>query len=614
MEFQKSDLLTIEQITSFLKNDLSPITQAEIVAVGLKKYVIVSNNRLYIIQKNLTYKMSEDKLSSSATSNELINIVSKYLELSTRLYDFETLNNLHLIYKKPFEKLRTNAGINRFIPQLEAQLTDNNINFDSYTGQIHFNNGFIDVKTGKFKKRKQGTHYITECLNRDYEQSTKEDQDKILKMVRKIVPNDDDLESLLMLFGGTLSGSITKEQGAMFFIGTGSRGKSTFLILTQEALNIYCVELKSDTFTGSETNSNKILNTYSNKPHLLFSFINEFDDKRMNTSIFKTFCEGKIATVKLFKEGNHNFIHKTLCVASMNEIPNFKVDTGVSRRLNAYEFTSLFVDNKKDVDKSKHIYLKDKSFTDTIKPLLNAWVDILISYGSRYMNGEKIKLTERFEIAKQSIVASNDIFQDFIDTKLTLTNNTEDRIGKEQMRALFLEMYPERHISVNQIISSMKDKSIKYEPTLRNNGPRGVFTGIKIKSNFDCNKRIDFEEDNDPLMQGVEDIQPIKQDNQIELLQKEINELKKLLLEKDEIIKQLQAPKDTGELKIHRMAKSSTGKALELCCDQTQQPTKKPFSKRIIFPTIQTQEVKAEEVITEEANKEQFDKFACLYW
>ena len=188
------------------------------------------------------------------------------------------------------------------------------------------------------------------------------------------------------------------------------------------------------------------------------------------------------------------------------------------------------------------------------------------------MNGETIKLTERFEIAKQSLVASNDIFQDFIDTKLILTNKTEDRIGKEQMRALFLEMYPERHISVNQIISSMKDKSIKYEPTMRNNGPRGVFTCVKIKGNFDCNKRIDFDKlndsSNDPLMQGVEDIQPVKQDNQIELLTKEINELKKLLLEKDDIIKKLQISKEEAPI----------------------------------------------EVITEEENKEQFNKFSCLYW
>ena len=462
MDFKKSDLLAYEEIIELFNNVPAPTEQGKLLSKKLNKYIVIKDGKFYQLQTNITYICDTTK----DIDEQLLVLVADYLNQSHKLLSLEQQAYLSQTYKKTYEKFRMNSAINLYLKQLKYCLTNNKLIFDNYKGQIHFNNGYIDLKTKEFKKRIQGQDFVINVIDRDYKKSTDKKKEKLMKIFSQIIPINEDRNCMLFLFGATLTGNIAKEQGAMFFIGLGSAGKSTLLEITSQSLPIYCIELKSDTFTGSETNTNKILNTYEDKKQIRFTFINEFDDKKVNTSIFKTFCEGKIATVKLFKDGSFNSEHNSLCISAMNELPNFRMDTGVKRRLNAYEFKSTFVDDPKDVNEEKHIYLKDKNFKETIQPLLNAWVDILVDAANEYLNGKKLEFTNNFNKAKDGIVNSVDIVQDFIDTKLTLTNKPEDRIGKDEMRTAFLEMYPDKHLTVLQVISSLKDKKIIFDGSL----------------------------------------------------------------------------------------------------------------------------------------------------
>ena len=97
------------------------------------------------------------------------------------------------------------------------------------------------------------------------------------------------------------------------------------------------------------------------------------------------------------------------------------------------------------------------------------------------MKGEKPAFNKNFTDTKDSVLNSNDILQDFIDGHLSVSTISEDRISKNDMELHFKKAYPDKHLSMVQLITSLKDKSLNYNPSMRIHGVRGCFTHIKLK-------------------------------------------------------------------------------------------------------------------------------------
>jgi hypothetical protein len=175
-------------------------------------------------------------------------------------------------------------------------------------------------------------------------------------------------------------------------------------------------------------------------------------------------------------------------------MPNLKVDSGIIRRLNSYTHKSKFVDDADEVDESNHIYLKDSNLLQKLKDqnLLDAWFDILAFKCHKWLHGEKLRFNKNFNESKHIIIDSNDIIQDFIDSKLTITDDPEDRIGKIQIHDAFNKMYPTKHLTTLQLITALKDKKLKYESKWRCDKIQGCFVGIKL-----CNDPNDIKYDLD---------------------------------------------------------------------------------------------------------------------
>ena len=91
--------------------------------------------------------------------------------------------------------------------------------------------------------------------------------------------------------------------------------------------------------------------------------------------------------------------------------------------------------------------------SDTLK---NAVVDIILSYTKQWFDNGLSQLPESMKTAKNDIV---DSIQDFIDKCLESDEN--GRVGKEEMRRAYIAMYPDKKISVLQMISALKDKKIE---------------------------------------------------------------------------------------------------------------------------------------------------------
>jgi hypothetical protein len=107
-----------------------------------------------------------------------------------------------------------------------------------------------------------------------------------------------------------------------------------------------------------------------------------------------------------------------------------------------------------------------------------------------------MKYNQNFEETKANVTLSNDIFQDFLNGKVNITNNPEHRVGKNEMHKAFSSMYPNKFLTVQQIINSLKEKGLKYEGTFRckNDGVKGVFMCCKLED-VCINDSEDEEED-----------------------------------------------------------------------------------------------------------------------
>lgn len=528
MKFETQDLLNYDGIENLLTND-SPNDRADIICDKLKKYCFIQNENLYKYDSELViYKQIKDSI-----QNELMTIVSSYLTSSKKSLNKEQIKLLSLERKTEFKKLCENSTINKMLPQLITTLKEDEVLFKGDFYEIHYKNGYINLKTLKFEKRIPNKHYITNYIPRNYVPSTEVQKTEFLRRIKKIYPVEEDLRAILFILGSALTGKATKEQKILFLLGSGSNGKSGILKIVQKAIGGYFETLEEDAFSMSNKNPDKTFSNFHNRPHIRIIWNNEPKADQMNVTSFKKFVEGEMKGKLLYENGTHDFNHNALPVFTANLLPNIKMDGGVKRRFRGYVHKSIFTTNKNEVDESKNIYLVDRDLEDNIvnDNLLDAFVDILTDYAHKWINGEEIPFPKSFQEATEEMIEVNDHIQDFIDAKLKFTENEKDRIGKNEMLALYHQLYPNKNISVQQLISLLKSKNVCWSLEKRSNNMKGCFLKVVEKTEYDEVEEEKVVEENDinPLDYGL-NIEP-------KLKKEEINskEFENLQFENDKL-------------------------------------------------------------------------------
>jgi hypothetical protein len=327
---------------------LSPNDKSKIIAKHLINKVVFHKDNCYFLKlSNLTYEKIhkyEDKLLPIITG--LLNDSFKALSDSDR-QDIMELKE----YRKIFE----NSAVKTYMPQLKADLTNESLQFDMYTHEVHFNNGYFDIKKNEFCKRKQGKHFITFCTSYDYFEPKQTSIDYIMDKLSKTYPSRVALEAILTILGSASTGIAIRDSYILFFIGDGSAGKSTIMDLAKYTVEGYLKQIKPDMFVEGK-NTDKIVNTYDSSKFIRITWLNEPKDKKFDATFFKSWADGECNAEKLYAEGSHDFKHYSLTFLTANNMPNITVDGGTARRLRACPHDSKFVDNEKDVDEENHKY------------------------------------------------------------------------------------------------------------------------------------------------------------------------------------------------------------------------------------------------------------------
>lgn len=535
MKFEKSDLLNYEKIESLLNSD-SPNDRADIICEKLKKYCFIHNGNMYKYESTLVvYQIIEEN-----PTNDLISIVTGYLTESKKNLNKEQLKILGLENKTEFKKLCENSTINKILPQLMTNLKDDEVRFNGDFYEIHYKNGYLDLKTLTFQQRIPNKHYVTNYIKRNYKPSTEVQRKEFLRRISKIYPVQEDLEAILYILGSAMTGKATKEQKILFLLGTGSNGKSTILKILKSCVGDYMETLEEEAFSVSNTNKDKTFSTFYGKPHIRIIWTNEPKADQMNVTTFKKFTEGEMKGKLLYKNGVYDFNHNALPVFSANFMPKIKIDGGVLRRFRGYIHKSLFVTSKEQVDESKNIYLTDRDLEDNIikDDLLDAFIDILAVYANKWINGEEIPCPPSFQQSTDEMMESNDIIQDFIDAKIKITKSGEDRIGKNEMLKIFTTLFPKKLMDVQKLCDLLKAKGVKYDKGIRCplTGIRGCFIGVQEKLTVDD----DEEQKKNPLDHGLEikeEQTNINKPNDLEAKNAELEQINLNLLKQIEELK-----------------------------------------------------------------------------
>jgi phage/plasmid-associated DNA primase len=500
-----------------------------------------SVSKLYVAQPENYYKQYESK---EKIEEELKFIVTLLIEDSWNDLETSVQQKLKDRFPKTYKTISKNAFVQTVLPQLKRYLTeDENSDFikslDRSLWEIHFLNGYLNMKTGEFKKRKLAKKPVTYVIARNYEKSSNKEIKYLLKFFTKIFPDKDDLDILFLMLAKALTGDSTEDQSSLFMLGNGSNGKSLLMSVIANAFGEYVQQLGSETFVKGNSKQEKILNQFLINVYIRIAWINEMSDKLIDDAMFKDFVDGWIKTTSLYKDGQNVIKHLAQAWSTANSLPKFLADGGMKRRVDAITGPSKFVDDEDDVDEEKHVYLKDKSLlSKIIESKLNAVVDLVVTYSIRLYDGEKIETNknQNMKATRDEIISANDTMSDFIETHLTFTDNADNQISKNAMLKRYKEYKDKSLITVNQLVSSLRESSSKivYNPNPRNkDGPRGVFVGVKFND-----MQGDDDDDDDEFDKGVD-----KSDKRIRanpFLQAECDKYKKMCEQLQTKVKELE--------------------------------------------------------------------------
>ena len=532
MKFQSKDLLTYADFEILITSPF-PAEKADIIKKKMKNYILIIEKEgqkeksyyRFDLENVLYHKEVYDE-------NKIITSISLLLQQSFKALSDIEKELMMSKYSKLYRGIFKNSSVSAYLPQVRVFLTNYDIDFNKpHLNEIHFLNGYFNIKTNKFQSRIVDKHYISHFIKREYKEQTIEMKDKVYKDLKKIYFDEDDLNYLMMTYGIALTGRSTNEQTVLFLLGNGNSGKSTIIELIKLCCEDYIYTLPKQTFSKGYSKIDKVMNSYMKNAHIRLSHINEPEDVKIDESLFKDFTDGNIQSTSLFQDGSNDFTHNSKLVFTANTYPNIIVDSGTERRVDSYTHMSKFVKDKDLVDEEKHIYLGNSNFLMNAKKnenYLNAFFDILTEYAYNWSSKKNIYLqTENFKKTKNEVIINNDIIQDFIDKCIIITNNPKDKIGKNEMYDMFKEEYPKKYLTAMQLFNSLKQKNIEYNSNCRRKGIRGCYIGVKEKLMDDDDEEDEVMNQLYPQLSKMD--KDKNKDNEIEKLQNKILELEEML-------------------------------------------------------------------------------------
>jgi putative DNA primase/helicase len=274
---------------------------------------------------------------------------------------------------------------------------------DSTKRKINFQNGILDVDTMDFlpHNKELGFKY---ALPYDYD--PKATAPRFEKFLSEIMCGDKDMAEILLEFGGySLSGDDCKGAKALFLLGEGSNGKSTYIKVLKALAG-------RDNY---QTISLKDLSNMERRHALdgaLFNIAEETPDRVADSNDFKNLVDGgEIKVRKLFSD-DYTIENRAKLIFTCNTLPaTYDTTMGYRRRLIIIPFEATFSADTGTEDKD----LDQKLFGE----LAGIFNIMLAAYKRFVARGKKFTKSEKAEKTLIDYDNDNDPIKDFLNNCAT---------------------------------------------------------------------------------------------------------------------------------------------------------------------------------------------------
>jgi phage/plasmid-associated DNA primase len=411
------DFLQVKIISEKLKPSLFPILKR-----CKKEWYALQENNLWKNIEEPTYcilKVLHEKL--DVMRNYFNDIINKSENNEEKHIYVARLKD----WMKLYNKINSVGYISLIVKNLKTILEDENFyeKLDVNVGQLVFQNGMVNLKTGEFREGILPTDYITKTIPYNYKKGEKKQMEWVRRELLKINNNKEEhLNYYLSSLAYSLTGEAEREQIFYYLFGLTAQNGKSVIFETLESLMPNYVKKGVSTILDVGSDLKKEVATWKG---LRLLWLNEMTTKKKDPELIKALADGtsyKFNKMYSIEAETMKIGFKLFCVS--NHSLHIDVDNGVQRRFKMMELKSKFKDCYKIDDYEKLEFKADKDFSKKLKEeYRDGLFQILIDYAVLYYN-EGLKLyPEEWTYEKDICMDENDRFKSWFFSNFEIDEN-----------------------------------------------------------------------------------------------------------------------------------------------------------------------------------------------
>ena len=457
------------------------------------------------IKQNIWYEFQEHRWNQIENCYTLDRRLSEdltveFLKLHNSYNDLANINTgfnkdmLTARCKKIMEitiKLKSNTFKEKIIKECAKMFYNNKFEekLDSNPYLLGFENGIYDLKEHKFRPGSPDD-FITFSTGYNYVNYTMEHPYvlEVLENFRKVQLEDDMRKYILVLLASYLEGN-NQSQRFIIWTGSGANGKSTTIEFFQKALGDYYDVLSVSVLTKKRAASSAATPDMAGLKGKRFVIIQEPEgDDKINVGYMKELTGSDMITARPLYRDPIKFRPQFKILLTCNKLPYIpSTDGGTWRRLRVTPWESHFVDVDQDglfegEPLKRNQFPRDYELSEKYDKWKAAFMWLLLNVYYKTFKKEGLHEPNKVKISTNKYKKSSDIYFEFINEKIDITEDKKDLIQLSDAYGMFKSWYKE---SYNNTGCPPKKDFDNYMTGGEYNIVKNCIVGVKFKHGLD---------------------------------------------------------------------------------------------------------------------------------
>jgi hypothetical protein len=397
---------------------------------------IFYNDKIICYSKNRKMWFETDEILKKYINEDLYDYL--YILLNDSISDESYLKNQIRELKNNCLKIVKLEQLVKHYIMTYKYSNSNQIKFNEKYYLFGFTNGVYDFLKREFRDYRYDD-YITINCGYDYKKTTDTDKEKIINIIKQIMPIDDECHLLLQILASCLIGKPYEK--FIIFNGHGRNGKSVLTSFMNSVLGDgYFAKLKNEYLTGDLKVGNGINVDISDLSYKRYINLTEpAENKKIENSFYKSLTGGEQLRARtLLSKENKVIIHGT-CILECNKKPTLKeqpTDADIMRIIDL-NFGSKFTENNEEIDEINNIYKCDSSLKNPeyLEYAKHAIFEILSEYAYKFLTEEKeiFLIPNSIKQRTQQYLNKSYLYLEYLDEMADKTDNKDNFISMHEL-------------------------------------------------------------------------------------------------------------------------------------------------------------------------------------